>query len=76
VTAKRWFLDKVIFSLIVIAAFYIVGETYGVVPQPMKETVGWFGQNFESILWFAAFVIACYVVLRVFDRKKGRASAN
>ena len=70
VALTRWVLKKLAFAVLVFSVFYVAGSAFDIVPQSMKDTVGWFGENFQTLAFSLCFALACYVVLRVLDHRK------
>ena len=66
----RWIAEKAVVSLLAFTMFYLIGEALGIVPQSMKDSVAWAGDNFGTISFLICFVVGAYVVLKVINRRR------
>jgi uncharacterized membrane protein YjdF len=63
--------EKCLMVIVVFVAFYIIGSSYGFVPQSMKDTVKWFGETFNTWIFLACFLVGAYVFVKFITRRKG-----
>jgi len=73
-TWKNWLLKKVTFTAIAFAVLYLAASTFNLAPQSMKDTVNWFGSNFQTIAFAVCFLVACYTATQIINRKKQKTS--
>jgi succinate dehydrogenase hydrophobic anchor subunit len=64
----KWILEKIAVYVLVFAFFYIVGESLGIVPQPLKDFVSWLSQNFVIIAFTICVLAVCYAIIRLSSR--------
>lgn len=67
---KSWLVNKVAYTILAFAIVYLTGSALDLVPQSMKDTVSWFGDNFQGIVLAGCFALGCYTVLKFLDHKK------
>ena len=68
---SSWVLKKLVWTVLAFVAVYLTASAFGLLPDSMKQTVDWFGNNFETIAFAGCFVIGCYTILKFLNRRKG-----
>lgn len=53
-------------------AFFFIGDSLGIIPQSVKDTVKWFEENFMVIALTTCFLTACYVALKIFGKRTSK----
>jgi hypothetical protein len=66
----KWVLEKVVVYVLILAFFYIVGESLGIVPQGLRDFVSWLSQNFPLIALTLCVLAICYTVLKLSGRRE------
>ena len=69
-TFSKWLFDKGIVYIIAFTMFYLIGSFFGIIPQPVKDFVGWFDRNSAYLIFAACFLMACFTVIKLKARKK------
>jgi len=64
-----WLVEKLVVYAMVIGFFYIIGESLGIVPKPLKDLVTWISLNFAVIMIFVCFLSTLYVVYQLSKMK-------
>ena len=67
---KKWLLNKGLFYIFIFAVFYIVGELLGIIPEPLKKIVEWFGANFLLITILLLSFMGFWVMMRLTGPKR------
>ena len=65
----RFFLEKGLFTAFFFAVFYLIGEVWGITPQPIKDCVKWFSDNFYILAMVLVAVLFFYTINRVSKRE-------
>jgi hypothetical protein len=66
----RWIVEKVVVYGLVLGIFYIIGQSLGIVPQPLKDFVSWFSENFVFIALTVCVLAICYTIIRLSSRRE------
>jgi len=66
----KWIGSKLIFSLLIFAGFYLLGEALGIVPKKVEDIFSWFTNNFVNL----GLLIISFMVLLVIYRALGKRS--
>jgi len=66
----KWITSKLVFSLLIFAGFYVLGEALGVVPKSVENIFGWFASNFLLITVLLISFMVFYVALRLTGPKR------
>jgi uncharacterized protein involved in cysteine biosynthesis len=66
----KWIVEKIVVYGLVFAFFYIIGQSLGIVPQPMKDFVAWLSQNFPLIALTICVLAICYTIIRLSTRRE------
>jgi hypothetical protein len=64
----RWFLEKCILYGFIFAIFYLIGLTFNIIPQPLKDFISWLSQNFVFIALTICVLAICYTIIRLSSR--------
>jgi hypothetical protein len=64
----KWIVEKIVVYGLVLGIFYIIGQSLGIVPQPMKDFVAWLSQNFPLIALTICVLAICYTALKLSRR--------
>ena len=64
----KWIGSKLIFSLLIFAGFYLLGEALGIVPKKVEDIFSWFANNFLNL----GLLIISFMVLLVIYRALGK----
>ena len=65
----KWIASKLILYLMVFAVFYVIGSMLNIIPQSMKDIVGWFGSNFLLISVLIMFLFT-WLIIRALTSKR------
>ena len=75
-TVKKWLLKGFVQYALVFMLIYLIGSGLGIMPQSVKDSAAWLGDNFTSLASVFCFCLGCYVFLQFLTYRKGSASAN
>jgi hypothetical protein len=67
---KKSIIIKLLWLGLIIAIFYLVALIQ--IPDGVKDTVNWFGENFTVICFTACFLMASYVALQILKRRENK----
>jgi hypothetical protein len=65
----KWIVEKIVVYGLVFTFFYIIGQSLGIVPQPLKDFINWFASNFPLIAIMVTVMIICYTALKLSLRR-------
>jgi len=65
----KWITSKLVFSLLIMSGFYIIGKMFGIIPKPLDDIVGWFGNNFLLISVLLMFMFT-WLIIRALTSKR------
>lgn len=68
---SRTLLSKLAWAILAFVLFYLIADPFGWVPQSVKDSIKWFGDNVFLIVFCVCFLAACYVVVRLKAKNKG-----
>jgi heme/copper-type cytochrome/quinol oxidase subunit 2 len=71
-TLKKWIISKGVWYGLAVAAFYAVGQFFGIIPQPIKDMISWFNVNTVLFVVGVCFIVACWTVIKVSGHRKRR----
>jgi hypothetical protein len=64
--------SKLIWAALGFIVLYLAAATFNLVPQSMKDTVNWFGSNFELIVFLLCFSMGFLILWRMTGPKKSK----
>lgn len=69
---SKWIISKGIWYALAVAAFYAVGQFFGIIPQPIKDLIAWFNANTGLFVFAILFIVGCWTIVRILGYKKKR----
>ena len=71
-TVKRWITEKAFITIVGFIVFFYATEAFNITPQPVRDTVSWFGDSFLAICFTICFGLGCYTLVRLFGNRDDR----
>ena len=78
VQGKIWssVISKLALIGLVSLLFWVIGDSFHLIPQSLKDLVGWFANNFTLIAFSLCFMVGAYVCLRIIQTQRARAGRH
>lgn len=67
---KKSIISKLIWAVLGFVVLYLGANLFGLVPQPWKDTVSWFGNNITLFVVALCFLAVLYVFFRIKMRRR------
>lgn len=73
VTGKIWqnVISKLALAGLVFAFFYIIGDSFHIIPQSVKDFVSFLANNLQLFAFLFCFTVGTVVFMRILQTKRG-----
>ena len=66
----RWVSSKLLFSILVLAGFYVLGQAMGIIPKPLENIVSWLSNNFLLISVLIMFLFTWLIIKALTSKRR------
>ena len=76
---KLWssLLSKILLMVLAFGLFYVIGDSFHIIPQSVKDFVSFMADNFNTFAFMFCFALGSYVTLRIVQsRNKSRGPSH
>ena len=65
-------LSKLIWIVLAFVVFFFIGDGMGIIPQSVKSSISWLGENFTALALLTCFLTVAFLINKGLSRKKQR----
>ena len=69
-TLSKWIISKGLWYGLAVASALAIAQFFDLVPQSIKDFFKWFNDSTAALLFTLCFLVACFVFVKVTNRKK------
>lgn len=71
-----WVLKNFLIYGLAFVIFYCIGWGLGIIPQPLKDAIQWFADNFGIIAFLLCFTLGAIIIFKILSHLKVKQNIN